>query len=82
MQVAAARKIVVVGTGGTIAGSSAVQGANVGYTAGQIGVDAGEDMFSLAGPGVEQMIDAMRDPLSETTIKALPAHGIYAQALR
>jgi hypothetical protein len=50
--------------------------------AGQIGVDAGEDMFSLAGPGVEQMIDAMRDPLSETTIKALPAHGIYAQALR
>ena len=49
---------------------------------GQIGVDAGEDMFSLAGPGVEQMIDAMRDPLSETTIKALPAHGLYAQALR
>lgn len=39
--------------------------------AGQIGVDAGQDMFSLAGPGVEQMIDAMRDPLSETTIKAL-----------
>ena len=34
------------------------------------------------GPGVEQMIDAMRDPLSETTIKALPAHGLYAQALR
>lgn len=50
--------------------------------AGQIGVDAGEDMFSLAGPGVEQMIDAMRDPLSDTTIKALPAHGLYAQALR
>ncbi|WP_087746262.1 MULTISPECIES: hypothetical protein [unclassified Acidovorax] len=50
--------------------------------AGQIGVDAGEDMFSLAGPGVEQMIDAMRDPLSETTIKALPAHGLYAAALR
>ena len=29
-----------------------------------------------------EMIDAMRDPLSETTIKALPAHGLYAQALR
>ncbi len=50
--------------------------------AGQIGVDAGEDVFSLAGPGVEQAVDALRDPLSETTIKALPAHGLYAQALK
>lgn len=50
--------------------------------AAQLGVDAQGDMFSLAGPGVEQAIDAMREPLSETTIKALPAHGLYAQALR
>jgi hypothetical protein len=50
--------------------------------AGQIGVDAAEDVFSLAGPGVEQAIDALRAPLSETTIKALPAHGLYAQALK
>lgn len=35
---AATRKIVVLGTGGTIAGTSSVAGANVGYTAGQIGV--------------------------------------------
>lgn len=50
--------------------------------AGQLGVDAQADMFSLAGPGVEQAIDALRDPLANTTIKALPAHGLYAQALR
>lgn len=47
---AAARKIVVVGTGGTIAGSSAVQGANVGYTAGQIGVE----QLLAAVPGLVQ----------------------------
>ena len=33
-----ARKIVVLGTGGTIAGTSSVAGANVGYTAAQLGV--------------------------------------------
>ncbi len=34
-----AKKIVLLGTGGTIAGTSSVAGANTGYTAGQIGVD-------------------------------------------
>ncbi len=34
-----AKKIVLLGTGGTIAGTSAVAGANTGYTAAQIGVD-------------------------------------------
>ena len=34
-----AGKIVVLGTGGTIAGTSPVAGANVGYTAAQLGVD-------------------------------------------
>ena len=33
------RKVVVLGTGGTIAGTSDMAGANVGYTAGQIGVE-------------------------------------------
>ena len=37
------------GTGGTIAGSSAVQGANVGYTAGQIGVE----QLLAAVPGLQ-----------------------------
>ncbi len=44
------RKIVVLGTGGTIAGASSVAGANVGYTAGQIGVDA----LLAAVPGLQQ----------------------------
>ena len=44
------RKIVVLGTGGTIAGTSSVAGANVGYTAGQIGVEA----LLAAIPGLQQ----------------------------
>lgn len=46
----AQRKIVVLGTGGTIAGSSPVRGANVGYVAGQIGVDE----LLAAVPGLAQ----------------------------
>jgi len=44
------RKIVVLGTGGTIAGTSSVAGANVGYTAGQIGVQ----QLLAAIPGLER----------------------------
>lgn len=44
------RKIVVLGTGGTIAGKSDVAGANVGYTAGQIGVE----QLLAAIPGLER----------------------------
>lgn len=44
------RKIVVLGTGGTIAGTSDVAGANVGYTAGQIGVE----QLMAAVPGLAQ----------------------------
>ncbi|MCA0439682.1 MAG: asparaginase [Proteobacteria bacterium] len=44
------RKVVVLGTGGTIAGTSDVAGANVGYTAGQIGVA----QLMAAVPGLEQ----------------------------
>jgi hypothetical protein len=49
---------------------------------GVVGVDAGQDIASLGGPAVEQIIDAMRDPLERTMIKAAPAHGLYAEALR
>ena len=45
-----ARKIVVLGTGGTIAGTSEVAGANVGYTAAQIGVA----QLLAAVPGLER----------------------------
>ncbi|WP_034690032.1 asparaginase [Acidovorax sp. MR-S7] len=50
MQVGQARKIVVLGTGGTIAGTSEVAGANVGYTAAQIGVA----QLLAALPGLER----------------------------
>lgn len=49
---------------------------------GQIGVDAGQDLFSLGGPAVEQIIDGFTDPLAKTTLNALPAHALYAEALK
>ncbi|MBS0453941.1 MAG: hypothetical protein JSS14_21785 [Proteobacteria bacterium] len=49
---------------------------------GQLGVDANADISSLAGPAVEQAIDALRDPLADSTIRALPLHGLYREALR
>lgn len=47
-----------------------------------IGVDASQDIFSLAGPGVEQVMDAMVDPLEQTTVRALPLSPMYAQLLK
>lgn len=49
---------------------------------GAIGVDAAHDVFSLAGPGVEQVADAFTAPLNETTLNALPLHGLYGQLLK
>lgn len=49
---------------------------------GNLGVDAAHDVFSLAGPGPEQVIKAFTDPIGKTVIGALPAHGLYAEALR
>lgn len=49
---------------------------------GTMGVDAQADVFSLAGPAAEQMVDAMVDPLERTLLKAAPAHGLYAEAFR
>lgn len=51
-----AGKIVVLGTGGTIAGTSDVPGASVGYTAGQLGV---EQLLAA----VPQLAQAARGPL-------------------
>lgn len=49
---------------------------------GAIGVDAAHDIFSLAGPGVEQITDAMTAPLGQTTLNALPLHGLYSGLLK
>lgn len=49
---------------------------------GQVGVDAGQDVASIGGPAVEQIIDAYSDPLERTMIKAAPAHSLYAEILK
>lgn len=49
---------------------------------GQMGVDAGQDIASIGGPAVEQIIDAFSDPLERTAIKAAPAHSLYAEAFK
>lgn len=48
---------------------------------GAIGVDATHDLSSLAGPAIEQVIDSFGQPLGKTVVDALPAHGLYAQAI-
>ena len=46
------QKIVVLGTGGTIAGTSAQAGDNIGYTAAQVGVE----QLLAAIPGLQEMV--------------------------
>jgi hypothetical protein len=48
---------------------------------GVIGVDAAEDVASLGGPAVEQVIDGLRDPLERTAVNALPLHSVFARAI-
>lgn len=48
---------------------------------GVIGVDAAEDVASLGGPAVEQVIDGLRDPLERTAVNALPLHSVFAMAI-
>ncbi len=49
---------------------------------GQIGVDARQDIWSLGGPAVEQLMDSFTEPLRKTTLNALPAHAVFAEAVR
>ncbi len=49
---------------------------------GTLGLDAGQDLSSIGGPAVEQIIDSFSDPLERTMIKAAPAHAIYADWVR
>ena len=44
---------------------------------GQIGVDANQDLFSLAGPMVEQITDSFSQELGQTGLRALPGHPLY-----
>lgn len=43
-----------------------------------LGVDAGQDIWSLAGPGVEQAVDALSDPVGRTVLRAMPLNPLYA----
>lgn len=47
-----------------------------------IGVDAQQDVFSLAGPAIEQTIDAFGQPIGKTIVDALPGKPVFAEALR
>ena len=49
---------------------------------GATGIDAQSDLFSLAGPAVEQVIDGFGQPIGRTITDALPAKSLYAEALR
>ena len=43
---------------------------------GQIGVDASHDMFSVLGPGVEQLVDGITEPIADTTLRAIPLNPL------
>lgn len=49
---------------------------------GAVGVDASQDIWSLGGPAIEQVIDAMVDPAGQTVLRAMPLNGIYAELVR
>lgn len=48
---------------------------------GQIGFDATGEPTMLAGPMVEQIVDAFQQPLEKTVVTALPAQPLYREAL-
>jgi hypothetical protein len=50
--------------------------------AGQIAVDAAHDPSSLGGPMFEQITDFVMHPEHHNVINMMPAHALYAQALR
>ena len=52
--------------------------AALGY--GQLALDAVQDPASLGGPMAEQIVDAFRQPISDTLLKAAPANALYRNA--
>ena len=48
---------------------------------GQLALDAVQDPASLGGPMAEQIVDAFRQPLGDTLLKALPANALYRNAI-
>ena len=77
--VVAKKKIVLLGTGGTIAGTSSVAGANTGYTAGQISVD---DLIA-AVPALRDVAAAglVAEQIAQIDSKDM-THGIWLRLAR
>lgn len=48
---------------------------------GQLALDAVQDPASLGGPMAEQIVDAFRQPLGDTLLKAAPANALYRNAI-
>jgi hypothetical protein len=59
-------------------GKGLERSATLGY--GQLALDAVQDPASLGGPMAEQIVDAFRQPLGDTLLKALPANALYRNA--
>lgn len=47
---------------------------------GQLALDAVQDPASLGGPMTEQIVDAFRQPIGDTLLKAAPANALYRNA--
>ena len=47
---------------------------------GQLALDAVQDPASLGGPMAEQIVDAFRQPIGDTLLKAAPANALYRNA--
>jgi predicted NAD-dependent protein-ADP-ribosyltransferase YbiA (DUF1768 family) len=48
---------------------------------GQLALDAVQDPASLGGPMTEQIVDAFRQPIGDTLLKAAPANALYRNAI-
>jgi L-asparaginase len=74
------QKIVVLGTGGTIAGTSAQAGDNIGYTAAQVGVG----QLLAAVPGLQQAARGVlvAEQVAQIDSKDMDGHVWQALALR
>lgn len=48
---------------------------------GQLALDAVQGPASLGGPMAEQIVDAFRQPLGDTLLKAMPANALYRNAI-
>jgi len=74
-----AGKIVVLGTGGTIAGTSSIEGANLGYTAAQLGVQ----QLLAAVPPLAEVADGLlvAEQVAQVDSKDM-THALWARLVR